>query len=635
MKNTIKIWTASLLLLTTNALFATDYYVDAARPNDNGTGTTLLTAKKTLQAIVANVALKGGDVVYVRAGTYTVAGSQAVLSITRTGSAALGYLVFKNYPGETPLIEFSGTNGIEVINGSSYIEINGFEIKGYKGATDTRTVAGAETQYANYATCATPTYNAIYAGNGIVVKDNDNNITTDNSHHIKILNCKVHDCGGGGIAILGGDYITVEDNEVYRNAFYSFYANSGISIYQPYNSDATTGYKIVIQRNKSYLNDSKIKWTNGCKFSDGNGIILDDYRNTQNTSAYGIYTGKTLVANNITFGNGGSGIHAYSSNNIDIVHNVSYQDGQRAIYNDGGIYGNTTANVQILNNIIVGIAGKKVNINLSNTSHTVNYNIFYLGLTPTVSGVNDLKATNPLFVNGSIDPAVADFRLSSTSPAVNSGTLFSAVTTDFTGAARVVGTLPDRGAYEFGSTIPVELLSFKATPSVSSSLARTPSTILTWATATELNTTHFDIERSNDGRIFEKMGSVKAQGSQSKYEYIDEKPFNGSTYYRLKINDLDGKSTFSNTVTVTSYGKLKVKIYPSVSNGNLTVEGAKSFEIVNLLGQVVFSETAAIQNQQRGIEAIAFSIHHLKSGIYMVRGLDTEGVLFVEKIVKQ
>jgi parallel beta-helix repeat protein len=378
MKSPIKTWAVSLLLLATNAVFATDYYVDAARPNDNGAGTTAATAKKTLQAIVTNVALKGGDVVYVRAGTYTVAGTQAILSITRSGSAALGYLVFKNYPGETPIIEFNGTNGIEVINGSDYIEINGFEIKGYKGATDTRTVAGAETQYANYATCLTPTYNAIYAGNGIFVKDNDNNITTDNSDHIRIVNCKVHDCGGGGIQVSGGDYITIEDNAVYNNAWYSFYANSGISIYQPYNSDATTGYKIFIQRNKSYGNDSKIKWTSGCKFSDGNGIILDDFKNTQNTSAYGIYTGKTLVANNITFGNGGSGIHAYSTNNVDIVFNVSYLNGQRTTaapptggYNDGGIYGNTTTNVRILNNIIVTASGRKPNINASNTTHII------------------------------------------------------------------------------------------------------------------------------------------------------------------------------------------------------------------------------------------------------------------------
>jgi hypothetical protein len=620
MKKFTKIWAVSLLLAVTNSLFATDYYVDASRPNDNGTGLTLATAKKTLQSIVNNVALTGGDVVYVKAGTYTVAGTQAVLSITRSGNTS-AYLTFKNYPGDPPpLIEFNGTNGIEVVNGSSYIEINGFEIKGYKGATDTRTVAGAETQYANYATCATPTYNAVYAGNGIFVKDNATNSTTDNSHHIRILNCTVHDCGGGGIQVSGGDYITIEDNTVYRNAFYSYFANSGISIYEPYNFDATTGYKIIIQRNKSYGNDSKIKWTNGCKFSDGNGIILDDFRNTQG-STYGVYTGKTLVANNITAGNGGSGIHAFASNNIDIVYNVSYQNGQRTGYNDGGIYGNTTTNVRILNNIIVGITGKNINSNFTNTTHTVNYNVFFQGNTPSVFGANDLRATNPLFVAPSTDASIADFHVSATSPAVNSALVFAGVTTDFAGASRPQGTAPDRGVYEISGPLPVELLYFRATPSVLGN-------ILTWETATEINTTHFEVERSADGRVFEGIAQIKAKGSQSTYQLKDEKPLNGVAHYRLKIQDFDGKTTYSKIVSIVTNGKTKAKIYPSVSDGILTLENVKSVEIINAVGQVVLSENDALYLS-------SLNIHHVAKGMYIVRGVDVDGSMFTTKIVKE
>jgi parallel beta-helix repeat protein len=359
----------------------------------------------------------------VQAGIYATTGSGAVLSINKSGNA-FGNITFKNYEGETPIIEFFAWNGIELTNGASYIEINGFEVNGFRCTLDNRTVARAETQYATYATCGSLTLNSIDNGNGIAVKDDNNKTILDNSHHIKIVNCNVYDCGGGGIQVSGGDYITIEDNNVYNNAWYSVYANSGISIYQPYNFDATTGYKIVIQCNKSYGNDSKVKWQVGCKFSDGNGIIIDDTRNTQNTSSYGVYLGKTLVANNVTFNNGGSGIHAFQSNNVDIVFNVSYLNGQRLVYNDGGIYANTTTNVQILNNIIVGIAGKNVNTNFSNTGQTVNHNLFFQGNNPAVSGVNDLKTTNPLFINASIDPSVADFRLSSGSPAINSGVNF-------------------------------------------------------------------------------------------------------------------------------------------------------------------------------------------------------------------
>jgi parallel beta-helix repeat protein len=446
MKRKIKAWASGLLMLGTTALFATDYYVDASRPDDTGAGTSVSTAKKTLQA-AANLNLGIGDVVYVRSGIYTTTGSGAVLSINKSGNQ-FGYLTFKNYQNETPIIEFSAWNGIELTDGASYVEINGFEVKGFRGTLDNRTVARAETQYGTYSTCASLTVNSIYNGNGITVKDVNNKTILDNSHHIRIKNCNVHDCGGGGIQVSGGDYITIEDNIVWNNAWYSVYANSGISIYQPYNFDATTDYKIIIQRNKSYGNDSKVKWQVGCKFSDGNGIIIDDTRNGQNTSSYGVYQGKTLVANNITYNNGGSGIHAFASNNVDIVFNVSYLNGQRSVFNDGGIYANTTTNVRILNNIIVGISGKNVNSNFSNTGQTVNYNLFFQGNTPSVSGANDLKTVNPLFINPSIDPAVADFHLSSNSPAINTGTTVLGVTTDFSGTARSIGPAPDRGAYE-------------------------------------------------------------------------------------------------------------------------------------------------------------------------------------------
>jgi parallel beta-helix repeat protein len=458
LKRGMKSWVVSLLLLSVNALSAATYYVDAIFGNDLFDGKTLATAKKTLQA-AANLPLTGGDVVLVREGTYSNTGTNPVVSITKSGNAS-GWIVFKNYQNEKPVVEFDGWNGIEITSGASYIEINGFEVQGFRGV-DLRTVAAAEAQYGTYSTCANLTINARFNGNGIVVKDNNNKVTTDNSHHIKIANCKVHDCGGGGIQVSGGDYITIEDNEVYRNAWYSVYANSGISFYQPYNSDITTGYKIVVQRNKSYNNDSKVKWQVGCKFSDGNGIIIDDFKNTQNTSSYGVYTAKTLVANNITFGNGGSGLHAFQSNNVDIVFNVSYQNGQRiANYNDGGIYANATSNVRILNNIIVGIAGRNVNSNFNNTSHTVNYNVFHQGNNPSVSGVNDLKATDPLFKNPSLNPAMADFRIGTLSPAANSGVSFPDVTTDIEGRPRSL-TSVDRGPYKASGSVSVKDISDK------------------------------------------------------------------------------------------------------------------------------------------------------------------------------
>lgn len=65
------------------------------------------------------------------------------------------------------------------------------------------------------------------------------------------------------------------------------------------------------------------------------------------------------------------------------------------------------------------------------------------------------------------------------------------------------------------SVLPVELLSFKATPSLSN-------VNLDWSTQTEQNTKDFALERSRHGKNFDPLSTTDAKGSNSKYAYLDE-----------------------------------------------------------------------------------------------------------------
>ena len=62
--------------------------------------------------------------------------------------------------------------------------------------------------------------------------------------------------------------------------------------------------------------------TNGAEHSDGNGIIIDDFRNTQQNKAP--YPYKTLVENNVCYFNGGKGIHVFFSDNVTVRNNTCY-----------------------------------------------------------------------------------------------------------------------------------------------------------------------------------------------------------------------------------------------------------------------------------------------------------------------
>ncbi|MBL7818328.1 MAG: T9SS type A sorting domain-containing protein [Saprospiraceae bacterium] len=112
--------------------------------------------------------------------------------------------------------------------------------------------------------------------------------------------------------------------------------------------------------------------------------------------------------------------------------------------------------------------------------------------------------------------------------------------------------------------------------------------VLTWQTATETNSSHFDIERSSDGHSFQKIGAIKAQGKAATYQFTDNAPLS-MNYYRLKEVGFDRTETLSKVVTISLNRKKRLKIYPSVTTDVLNIEGENgtTFEVINILGQVV------------------------------------------------
>ncbi|MCC5626096.1 choice-of-anchor Q domain-containing protein, partial [Nostoc sp. CHAB 5715] len=278
-------------------------------------------------------------------------------------------------------------------------------------------------------------------------------------HHIRILNSKVHDCGGGGISAIQSDYLTIDNNEVFNNAWYSVYACSGISVLNSWNSDNNQNYKIFITRNKVYNNRMfvpPISTVSNGKIQDGNGIIIDRAMNKQKGSILSAYRGRTLIASNISYKNGGGGIHTFQSENIDIVHNTSYLNNQSPEISYGQISINASNNINVLNNILYSERGKPINVKYGGNNVTFDYNLNASGNNDRfdhnlkansslirVSGSND-RIGDPLFMNAS----GGDFKLQPKSPAINSGMKFNSVTTDFLGSPRVKGSRSDRGAYE-------------------------------------------------------------------------------------------------------------------------------------------------------------------------------------------
>ncbi|MFI7287880.1 right-handed parallel beta-helix repeat-containing protein [Streptomyces anulatus] len=403
--------------------------------NDSNPGTSAGSPFRTLQKAADNAG--PGDTVSIMNGTYSERSKGSnVLTVKRSGRPGAP-ITFTAHPGHNPVIHpVNAWNGISV-HGASYITIKNLEVKGNSGAL---TLAGAERD----AKKSDPTYNTncIWA--------EPSKATGAKPHHIDIVGNTVSHCPGLGIGSRGADYMTIDRNRVYATSWYTVYATSGISILAAHDIDRGNPreYKIRITNNTVHDNETRVKWERCRCYSDGNGIIIDTLKGKSKAGESGPdYQGRVLVANNLSYNNGGSGIHSYKSQHVDIVNNTAYKNGRSPrMESYANIFAHDSTDVRLLNNIAYGRPGQATNSKSRNVDVTYDYNIYFGGKAPEVKGPNDI-VSDPKLTNPGTG-AEADFRLSKGSPAIGSGTPFAAVTTDLTEAPRSGGA-PDRGAYSF------------------------------------------------------------------------------------------------------------------------------------------------------------------------------------------
>ena len=183
---------------------------------------------------------------------------------------------------------------------------------------------------------------------------------------------------------------------------------------------------------------------------------------------------------------------------------------------------------------------------------------------------------------------------------------------------------------------PVSLLHFKGKK-------QTGRIILDWGTANELRTDRFEIEKSNDGSVFKKIGAVAAIGysNVSKfYEFADVEPLSALNYYRLKMIDADGKFTYSNVVVFfgDQPGKIIInKIKPNPFTGLINVDIVLphpqhlSIQVVDMTGKVGASKD---YTGKEGDNSYTLNgLNNLPAGIYFVK-IVTEAGIVQQKVLK-
>lgn len=130
-----------------------------------------------------------------------------------------------------------------------------------------------------------------------------------------------------------------------------------------------------------------------------------------------------------------------------------------------------------------------------------------------------------------------------------------------------------------------------------------------WSTSMEQNVNGFEIERSQDGTHFTSIGFVKAQGNsqvENNYHFIDEHISLSSYQYRLKMEDIDGKYTYSDVITLTRQSEqTTISFFPNPVQDQLTIQSTTALKkatltVYGISGQVMYRATS-LQGQQMAV----------------------------------
>lgn len=202
-------------------------------------------------------------------------------------------------------------------------------------------------------------------------------------------------------------------------------------------------------------------------------------------------------------------------------------------------------------------------------------------------------------------------------------------------AVRVRNAEGKWGLFEFADftvsgVVPLRLLSFDA-------FKNDNKVKLNWKTDNEINTSHFDVERSVNGIDFKKIGAVTAlnRSGINQYSFDDMNPADGVNLYRLKQVDIDAKFEYSNTVKILFSAKINIIVYPNPAinklNIQLTGAGASKWmsSIYDLSGKLVYQQTNIAAGSLLQVNVTAFAKGNYT--IVLNNGIET----FTGKFLKQ
>ena len=425
------------------------------------------TVKKAMEA------LKAGDTLYLREGTYS-----EQINVTKSGTKD-NYITIKPYPGEEVILDYSNTKittGIN-IDSKSYVTVEGLTIQNItetsadsavgilvcgtssniniKNCTLTNIKAKSTKGNANVILVAgnstkAPVSNIRVEGNKIyncVCGWSESLTVNGNSQYVDVINNRIDNVGNIGIDIAGS-FGVCSDSSL-DQARYVYVAGNVVSNSNSPNARSAGIYadgsrNVWFNGNTVYNSQSGIEVAGESKGLASGSIVVSNnllYNNSQVSMIFGAYEPNTGVVKNIEVYNNtvyhtGSDqvIEVSIIDGLKIKNNIFYSTSNVKILDSGSFSTSQVKNLNFDNNVVYGL--KSTGIYYNKKSYTLK------DFSKLLNGENIEK--DPMFIN-----VGTDFSLSPASPCIDKGDNDIEIgRVDILGNNRIVNGI-DIGAYEF------------------------------------------------------------------------------------------------------------------------------------------------------------------------------------------
>ncbi|MFZ1321861.1 MAG: CHRD domain-containing protein [Ignavibacteria bacterium] len=171
--------------------------------------------------------------------------------------------------------------------------------------------------------------------------------------------------------------------------------------------------------------------------------------------------------------------------------------------------------------------------------------------------------------------------------------------------------------------LPIELSSF-------SSVIKGNDVLLNWSTSSEVNNSGFDIERSNENSVWEKIGFINGAGNSNEshsYFFKDNDLNTGVYNYRLKQIDFNGNFEYYNLSNEISIGTPEnfelSQNYPNPFNPETNIDftipenGNVSLQLYDYTGRLVKTLFGGFKSA--GYYSYKLNASDISSGIYFYK----------------